>query len=414
VTPLLIGTLAAASAALAALPALLTIANLRVFGRAPEPREARGSADARGALGRRGPRDETSADPEPALHREEHRPRVSVLVPARNEAASIERLIRDVLASEGIDLELVILDDDSTDGTGAIVERLAREDPRVRLVAGKTLPAGWCGKQHACWQLAAAARREILVFLDTDVSLAADALARSVAFLEQSGAALVSGFPLQKTGSFLEWLLLPLIHFVLLGFLPLARSRTDNSPGMAAGCGQLFITRKADYVRAGGHAAIRGSLHDGVKLPRTYRRAGLRTDIFDATDLATCRMYTRSLDVWKGLAKNATEGIGAPATIVPFTLLLAGGQILPFALVGLGLASGWRGWTAWAVAAVCVAVLLAWLPRVLAAARFGQSLSSAVFHPLGILAFLAIQWFALARRLLGLKTSWRGRSLAPQ
>lgn len=385
-TSLLIGSLAATGATLAALPALLTIANLRVFGRAPEP----------------------------ALQREEHRPRVSVLVPARNEAAAIERLVRDVLASAGVDLELVILDDDSTDGTGAIVERLAREDSRVRLVAGKPLPEGWCGKQHACWQLAAAARHEILVFLDTDVSPTADAIARSVAFLERSGAALVSGFPLQKTGSFLEWLLLPLIHFVLLGFLPLARSRTDNTPGMAAGCGQLFITRKADYDRAGGHAAIRGSLHDGIKLPRAYRRAGLRTDIFDATDLATCRMYSRSIDVWKGLAKNATEGIGAPATIVPFTLLLAGGQILPFVLIGLGLATRWQGWLTWAIAAACLGAALAWLPRLLAAARFGQSFSSAVFHPLGVLVFLAIQWFALVRRLLGLKTSWRGRSLAPQ
>jgi hypothetical protein len=380
--PTLCATLAVTALVLAALPALLTIANLRVFHRVPAA-----GADRR---------------------------TVSVLVPARNEAAAIERLVGDVLASEGVDLELVILDDDSTDGTGAIVERLARADSRVRLVAGKPLPAGWCGKQHACWQLAAAARHDILVFLDTDVSPTADAIARSVAFLERSGAALVSGFPLQKTGSFLEWLLLPLIHFVLLGFLPLARSRTDNTPGMAAGCGQLFITRKADYDRAGGHAAIRGSLHDGIKLPRAYRRAGLRTDIFDATDIATCRMYSRSIDVWKGLAKNATEGIGAPATIVPFTLLLAGGQILPFVLVGLGLAMRWQGWPTWAIAAACLGAALAWLPRLLAAARFGQSFSSAVFHPLGVLVFLAIQWFALIRRLLGLKTSWRGRSLAPQ
>jgi hypothetical protein len=379
-----IGTLAVIAVALAALPALLTTANLRVFSRAPRPQDA--------------------STP----------PRVSVLVPARNEAAAIERLARDVLASRDVDLELVILDDDSTDGTGAIVERLSREDGRVRLVRGKPLPSGWCGKQHACWQLAAAARDNILVFLDTDVAPTPDAIARSVAFLNASGAALVSGFPLQQTGSVLEWLLLPLIHFVLLGFLPLARSRTDNTPGMAAGCGQLFITRKADYDRAGGHAAIRASLHDGIKLPRAYRRAGLRTDIFDATDIANCRMYTRSLDVWKGLAKNATEGIGGPATIVPFTVLLAGGQILPFALIGFGLATGWHNWPAWAVAAACLGVALAYVPRFLEAARFGQSLSSSLAHPLGIAVFLAIQWFALIRRLLGLKTSWRGRALAPQ
>lgn len=381
---LAVTVLAVTALVCAALPALLTLANLRAF--------------------RRAPRTEEQAPP----------PQVSVLVPARNEAGVIERLARDVLASRGVDLELVILDDDSTDGTGAIVERLAAEDARVRLVRGGPLPAGWCGKQHACWQLAQAARFETWLFLDVDVRPEPDAIARSVAFLDASGAGLASGFPRQETGSFLEWLLLPLIHFVLLGFLPLARSRHDNSPGLASGCGQWFVTTRAAYERAGGHAAIRASLHDGIKLPRAYRRAGLTTDIFDASDIASCRMYTRSLDVWRGLAKNATEGIGAPATIVPFTLLLAAGQILPFVLVAAGLATNWRAWPGWTIAATIGACSLALLPRLVEAARFRQSLTSAPAQPLAIGVFLAIQWYALARKLLGLKTSWRGRPLAPQ
>jgi hypothetical protein len=383
-SPSLLGGLAVAGLACAALPAALTFANLRAFRRAPPP-SAEGDV-----------------------------PRVSVLVPARNEERAIARLCRDVLASEGVDLELVILDDDSHDGTAGIVAGIAADDPRVRLVKGKPLPAGWCGKQHACWQLAKAARHDTFVFLDVDVSVTADAVARSAAFLEASGGALVSGFPRQLTASFLDWLLLPLIHFILLGFLPLARSRQDGSPGMAAGCGQLFVTRRADYERAGGHEAIRASLHDGVKLPRAYRRAGLRTDIFDATDIACCRMYERNGDVWRGLSKNATEGIGAPATIVPFTLLLAGGQILPFAMVAWGLITGWNGWPTWAIPGAVAAVVLAWLPRVLEAPRFRQSLASAAAHPLGVAVFLAIQWAALVRKLLGLKTAWRGRPLAPQ
>jgi hypothetical protein len=374
------GLLAVVALLLAALPAVLTVFNLRVFTRAPAAVSTQ----------------------------------VSVLVPARNEAAVIERLARAVLASRSVDLELVVLDDDSTDDTAAIIERLARDDARVRLVRGSPLPAGWCGKQHACWQLAQAATRDTWVFLDVDVSLAPDAIARSVSFLDASPAALVSGFPRQATGAFLDWLLLPLIHFVLLGFLPLARSRIDNSPGLAAGCGQFFITRRAAYERAGGHAAIRASLHDGITLPRAYRRAGLRTDVFDASDIATCRMYTSNRDVWKGLSKNATEGIGAPATILPFTVLLAGGQILPPALVALGLATGWRQWPAWAIPVACLACLCTYLPRLLEASRFGQSLTSALAHPLGVAIFLAIQWYALARRLLGFQTSWRGRSLAPQ
>jgi len=262
-----IGAAAVLALASAALPALLTWANLPAFRRAA----------------RRRPRDG----------------RVSVLVPARNESQAIGRLLDDVLASRDVDLELVILDDDSTDSTADLVERRAVLDPRVRLVRGGPLPEGWCGKQHACWQLSRAAAADIWVFLDVDVSPTPDAIARSLAFLEDSGAALASGFPRQLTGSFLEWLLLPLIHFILLGFLPLARSRGDTNPGMAAGCGQWFVTRRADYDRAGGHAAIRASLHDGVKLPRAYRRAGLPTDIFDASDIASCRMYTRSIDVWR-------------------------------------------------------------------------------------------------------------------
>jgi len=378
-----LGMLAAAALALAALPALLTLANLRAF--APPP-------------------------PAPAGGR----PRVSVLVPARNEEAAIGRLCGDVLASTGVDLELVILDDASTDRTAEIVRGTAANDPRVRLVAGVPLPAGWCGKQHACWQLAEAARHDVWVFLDVDVSPSTDAVARAVAFLDASAADLVSGFPRQRTACVLDWLLLPLIHFILLGFLPLARSRSDGSPGLAAGCGQFFVTRRDAYGRAGGHATIRASLHDGVKLPRAYRRAGLKTDVFDAVPIASCRMYARDADVWRGLSKNATEGIGAPATIVPFTILLAGGQILPFTLVACGLATGFAGWTRWALAASLVAVALAWLPRFVEASRFRQSVASAVVHPIGVAVFLALQWIALARRLLGIKTAWRGRPLTPQ
>lgn len=382
-SPNVVVGLSIAALALAALPALLTLTNLRAF--APPPPAPSGGS-----------------------------PQVSVLVPARNEERAIERLCRDVLASEGVDLELVILDDSSDDGTGEIVSRIAAEDPRVRLVSGVPLPPGWCGKQHACWQLAQAARHDTWVFLDVDVSPRPDAIARAVAFLDGSGAALASGFPRQMTSCLLDWLLLPLIHFILLGFLPLARSRQDNAPGLAAGCGQLFVTRRGDYERAGGHEAIRASLHDGVKLPRSYRRAGLKTDIFDATEIAFCRMYERNADVWRGLSKNATEGIGAPATIGPFTILLAGGQILPFVLVAWGLATGFAGWPRWAIGVAVIAAALAWLPRFLEAVRFRQSLVSALFHPLGVAVFLAIQWVALSRKLLGLQTAWRGRSLVPQ
>jgi hypothetical protein len=376
--------LALPALALAGLPAGMTLANLRFFTRAPRPAPG-------------GPI-----------------PRVSVLVPARDEARVIGRLAAAVLASRDVDLELVVLDDDSRDDTARIITDLAAADPRVRLVRGQPLPPGWCGKQHACFQLAQAARHDILLFLDADVALEPDAVARTMAFLDARGVDLASGFPRQETTCLLDWLLLPLIHFVLLGYLPLAIARTDNRPGLAAGCGQLFVTRREAYRRCGGHAAIKASLHDGIKLPRAYRAAGLSTDLFDAGDIARCRMYATNREVLRGLGKNATEGIAAPGSILPFTLFLAGGEILPVILLGFGLAGGWKGWPAWGVAATLVAAFAAWLPRILAVNRFGHSLTSALAHPFGVAVFLGIQWVALIRRTLGLQTSWRGRKLSPQ
>src|SRR5207249_2189563 len=161
-----------------------------------------------------------------------------------------------------------------------------------------------------------------------------------------------------------------------------------------AGCGQLFLTRRPSYEAAGGHANIRTTLHDGIKLPRAFRAAGLLTDLCDATELAVCRMYRGGAELWRGLAKNATEGLASPAMILPATLLLAGGQVLPVALLA---AAPWlppaAGWLAGAATA------LAYSTRLAGVVRFRQSLLGALLHPVGVLVLLAIQWYALARRL---------------
>jgi glycosyltransferase involved in cell wall biosynthesis len=337
----------------------------------------------------------------------EDRPRVSVLIPARNEEDAIGAALEAVLRSRDVDLEVVVLDDDSQDGTAAVVAERAARDSRVRLERAPPLPPGWCGKQHACAVLAGHARHDVLVFVDADVRLAPDALARAAGFLESSGADLVSGFPGQVTVTFLERLLLPFMHFLLLGFLPMDFMRLSRSPGFGAGCGQWFVARRSAYEAVGGHGAIRESLHDGVRLPRAFRSAGFRTDLFDATDLASCRMYRSGGEVWRGLAKNATEGLGSPGAIVPWTVILGGGQVLPLVLLVLGL----RGGPAAAAAPVAaMAVTFSYLIRFAAAVRFRHAWDGAVLHPLGIVLLLAIQWQALARKALGGAPSWKGRS----
>ncbi|WLD15059.1 glycosyltransferase [Planctellipticum variicoloris] len=336
-------------------------------------------------------------------------PRVSLLIPARNEERGLRATLHAALDSERIELEVIVLDDHSTDRTAEIVCGFAAHDPRVRLELAPPLPAGWCGKQHACRVLSTLATFDTWLFLDADVRLEPSGVAQAVRFLQASGASLVSGVPRQETVTLLERLLLPLIHFVLLGFLPLDRMRRSTHPAYGAGCGQFFLTTRDAYEKSGGHAAIRESLHDGVRLPRAYRAAGLKTDLFDATPAAVCRMYRSGSEVWRGLAKNATEGLAAPAMIVPATLLLALGQIAPFLLLPICLVDGA---SPSAVGCSAVAVACAWLPRLLGALRFRQSWLGAVLHPLGIALFLAIQWSALFARSIGQPATWKQRSYA--
>lgn len=366
---------------LAALPAVLFVANLRIY--RPPPTAS-------------------------ALPHELRKRPVSVLIPARNEELTIEGAVETVLANHH-PLEIIVLDDHSYDKTATLVKQLHQRDERVRLELAPPLPHGWCGKQHACATLAKLARYDNLLFLDADVRLAADALPRLLAFQAGSQADLISGFPRQITGSLMEKLAIPLIHFLLLGFLPVSRMRRfPAAPAYAAGCGQLFFTTKTAYEKMGGHTTIKTTLHDGIKLPRAYRSAGLTTDLCDATDVAQCRMYRSANDVWSGLAKNATEGLATPVIIIPATLLLLGGQVMPIVLlITLLVKPGGNGV---ALTLAILATILSYLPRFLGIIRFRQSVLSALLHPLGILYILSIQWYALVRKLFGKVTSWKGRT----
>lgn len=339
-------------------------------------------------------------------------PSISVLIPARNEAESIRDAVETVLANVGVNLEVIVLDDHSSDATAAIVAEIAHRDSRVRVAPAPPLPEGWCGKQHACNVLAGLASNDLLVWMDADVRMARDALARMATEMGcRPTIGLLSGFPREETGTWLERLLIPLIHFILLGFLPIGVMRRLNRPALAAGCGQLFMARRSAYEEAGGHSAIRSSLHDGISLPRAFRKAGRRTDLFDATDLARCRMYRNAGEVWRGLLKNAGEGMATPGGIIPWTILLAGGQVLPPVLaLSLATASlpGLGGYIGLGLAAATSAMNLA--VRSVAAAKFRQPWSSALLHPVGVALLLAIQWQSLLYRLIGRAPTWKGRA----
>ena len=217
---------------------------------------------------------------------------------------------------------------------------------------------------------------------------------------------MVSGFPEEVTVTPLEWLLLPLIQFLLLGYLPMAGLRYSNLSAFGAGCGQFVMVSRRGYAQTGGYGSVRTTMHDGIMLSKLFREHRLHTDVADLTGLATCRMYQSGGEVWSGLMKNATEGIAAPARIVPFTLLLVCGQILPWVLLIASLLLSDTP-DATLLAAACA---LSLLPRVISVFRFRQSSIGALFHPAGVAIFLALQWVALVRKFRKIPASWKGRA----
>jgi hypothetical protein len=322
---------------------------------------------------------------------------ISVVIPARNEETNIGTACIAVLASKNVDVDLVVMDDQSTDGTRAILTAI--QDERLRVADTPILPPGWTGKQHACAAGAKLAHHELILFLDADVQLAPDALNRIATLMQHKSVGLGSGFPQELTSGFADGLLLPLIHFLLLSFLPIAVMRRSVSPALGAGCGQMIAVSRTAYREAGGHTAVSRTMHDGIMLPRAFRASGLMTEIFDASRIARCRMYVDTSALLEGLLKNATEGMARPLALPVWTILLGVGQVLPIFLLIES-----PTWLA------VVALALGVGTRLILAIRFRAPIWSVLLHPLGVIALLAIQWIALIRQSLGRPATWRGRA----
>ena len=352
--------------------------------------------------------------------RVDHSRRVFVCVPARDEEANLEACVRSVLGNDHPALRVVVYDDHSTDRTPEIVSVLRADDDRVLRAPTSPLPDGWNGKQHACWVMGSAVMEgiggepglgdgELVVFTDADVRFGADALRRAQAERDRLGADLLSTFPRQETGTVAEAVVVPMIFYLLLGYLPLARMRATGDPATSAGCGQFIMMTGAAWRAIDGHAACRGSMHDGIKLPRSVRAAGLRTDLFDGTDLAWVRMYRGFGAVWRGFAKNAYEGLGSFGLLLFMTAVHLVGHLLPW-----GVLIAWAAGTGVPPAAgvLCLVAVGAQLcQRAVLAVRLRHSLLGAFAHPIGVVLMTAIQWHSWWIALRGGRR-WRGRVLA--
>jgi chlorobactene glucosyltransferase len=232
---------------------------------------------------------------------------VSVIIPARNEATTIATVIRSILETSYSPMELLVVDDRSTDDTAAVVEGLAT-DSRLRLIRGEELPDGWYGKPWACVQGYRQARGELLLFTDADTKHQPRLLAHAVGALEQEEASLVTVSPIQRCMTFWERLVMPQIWFLLsLRYHPRTVNRARRSTDVIAN-GQFILTTRAAYETAGTHAAVRGEVAEDLAMAQTYLGRGLKLHFAFAERLMETRMYQGLAPLVEGWSKNIYLG----------------------------------------------------------------------------------------------------------
>jgi chlorobactene glucosyltransferase len=345
---------------------------------------------------------------------------VSVIVPARNEERNIERCVRSLLGQQGVESELIVVDDNSEDGTREILNRLCAQDPRLRVVDGAPLPAGWTGKNWACWQGYRAARGEVLLFTDADTFHRPGALAAARGTMAGSGAGLLSMLVAQETGTFGLKLLVPVLFWLACALFPFALMNADARLPLHFGNGQFMMFTRRAYDAIGGHQAIRGSIFDDMTLARRMRASGQRTFIADGSRMVSCRMYETLPAAFEGLGKNVytlvrsslpaaaaapsfLAGLAAFAGILlgPLASLLVDGCLVaagyPVSLPVIGISLAGIGLTLLSVSVITT--------------RFRFPALLVPFYPLAIVLFLAAAVGSLVRHARGTAT-WKGRVLA--
>lgn len=333
-------------------------------------------------------------------------PLISILVPARDEEANIEACVRSLLGSNYPHFEVLVLDDHSSDDTYAILCRLRDQDHRLRVLVGSELPGGWCGKPHACWQLAQAARGEYLLLTDADCEFSPDALLLALGALAESKADVVSLVPDLRGEGFWERLIIPLQYFIIFAFLPTPLIRGSRHPWFAAANGAFLFLSRETYFALDGHRAVRGQIAEDVKFAQHVKRQGKTLWYGDGSRTYSVRMYHGLSEIWAGFSKNLFAAFG---NNLPLLLGVVAQIVCVFVLPPFFAAWGWAHGRFWA-----------WLPfgayAGLALVRLGltgrferDSAAYAWLNPLawGVVAAIALN--SAFRSVFGRGPEWKGR-----
>ena len=326
---------------------------------------------------------------------------VSVIIPARNEEANLQRCLQSLVAQTAPPLELIVVDDHSTDRTRSI----AQSFPTVRVLEADPLPDGWSGKSNACWTGAKLAKGTWLLFTDADTRHAINSVEQGFREAESNHAALLSYSPQQEVFGFLERAVMPVI-FAELAKTYRPKEVSDPTSPAAAANGQYLLIRRDVYDAVGGHAAVAHAILEDVELAKLVKRAGYKLQ-FRVSDAVSTRMYRTFGQMWEGWTKNL-------ALLFPHPLRLACRRAIESGLILLcGVATVVslvdNDWIGVAINGLLVAVPLFFFFRRIRSAHFDWMSNSVAISGLPLFAILLLNSYISHKSG---KVRWKGRVYA--
>lgn len=334
---------------------------------------------------------------------------ISILIPARNEESNIGRCLQSLVNQTCSNLEILVLDDNSTDKTVDVVRELCQKDNRIRLIRGKPLEKDWAGKPFACQQLADEARGQWFLFVDADTTHAPEMIEATLQLARQTGADLMSGMPRQLGSSLPQKIAIPVLYFIIMAWVPVWYLQSSKgNPRPCVAIGQFMLFNSEFYREMGGHESVKNRIIEDVWLAVETVRHGGKYILADLSQVVFCDMYSNVRDMWKGFIKWMYSV--ASLSIWALVGLMLAGYLLFFApflslwnqLFVLNIPSPW-------FLVVVFQVVIILLMRLMVDIRFKEPFVSALFHPVGFVFLFASCISAVAKILSGGGVVWKER-----
>ncbi len=335
-------------------------------------------------------------------------PLVSILIPARNEEFNIKRCITSLLKQDYPNIEILVLDDNSSDNTSSVVKQLEEKDSRVKLITGKPLISGWLGKSYACWQLSKHTKGKYLFFTDADTLHFKNSVSNILGCLIKNNLDALSAIPRQIMVTLHERMVVMWVHFGILSLMPLLPVKISKNPLFSTANGQCLLFKNSVYKKIGGHKSIKNKILEDIHISKQVKRHGYKFMIFDGSKNIHCKMYRSFGELITGFSKFMFAAFDySTLTLTVVIFIISALFLFPFILLPLGALL--FNWSESIINLIIIQIFIILVMRIIMAIRLKSRVIDCFLHPLSMIYIILICINSVLQARFGEGVRWKDR-----